>query len=511
MSTGFRKSLRAVLVGSLLFGGALVASVLAGSLPASAAPAVSLYVTTIGSGATCTHASPCGSIQNAINTAEGGAYNGDDVTVNVASGTYTENDAIVASSLNSLTITGAGASTTAVNGGAVNSVFTVSSGVVTISGLTVENGNSTSTSSNGGGAIDNDGTLDVSHSILSGNSSAFIGGGIRNDGTLTVAESTLSGNSSSVGGSGIWNDGTVTVTDSTLSDDNTTNNGGGVDNGGTMTIVGSTFSDDTASGYGGAIENDNGTLTLTDSTLYGNGASAGGAIYNLYNAGTVAMIASTLSNNTGPAIYNIQGTVSATSTIIANSTQYGNCEGDGTFTDFGYNLTDDTSCGLTASTDVNANPLLGALANYGGPTQTLLPAATSSAVGVIPTGTTLNGVQVCPRVDQRGVASVGNCTIGAVEVLHEVPLCATGLTPHVLNASYAKGTFTGLFCVSAKGFGIYTQGALSGFGWVTVVKGTTVIAALGKNLLLAGSTNGTKSSFLELAPAPSKFGTFTLS
>jgi len=33
--------------------------------------------------------------------------------------------------------------------------------------------------------------------------------------------------------------------------------------------------------------------------------------------------------------------------------------------------------------------------------------------------------------------------------------------------------------------------ALSGLGWVTVVKGTTTIAALGKNLFLAGSMKGT--------------------
>ena len=37
------------------------------------------------------------------------------------------------------------------------------------------------------------------------------------------------------------------------------------------------------------------------------------------------------------------------------------------------------------------------------------------------------------------------------------------------------------------------------------------MAALGKNLALAGTTNGTKSAFVELAPAPVKAGTFTLS
>jgi hypothetical protein len=90
-------------------------------------------------------------------------------------------------------------------------------------------------------------------------------------------------------------------------------------------------------------------------------------------------------------------------------------------------------------------------------------------------------------------------------------LCATGLHPYVLSASYSQSTFTGLFCVNANGVGTYTQGLLSGIGSVTTVKGTTVIAALGKNLVLAGSTNGTKGTLVELAPAPIKLGTFTLS
>jgi hypothetical protein len=99
----------------------------------------------------------------------------------------------------------------------------------------------------------------------------------------------------------------------------------------------------------------------------------------------------------------------------------------------------------------------------------------------------------------------GNKSIGQITT----PLgpCTAGLHAHVLSATYAKGTFTGLFCANAKGFGTYTQGILTGFGSVTTVKGTTVIGALGKNLLLAGSTSGTKSSFVELAPTPIKFGT----
>ena len=56
----------------------------------------------------------------------------------------------------------------------------------------------------------------------------------------------------------------------------------------------------------------------------------------------------------------------------------------------------------------------------GGPTQTLLPGATSPAADMIPKPTTLRGVAVCPGTDQRGVtrpaAGETRCTIGAVEI-----------------------------------------------------------------------------------------------
>ena len=90
-------------------------------------------------------------------------------------------------------------------------------------------------------------------------------------------------------------------------------------------------------------------------------------------------------------------------------------------------------------------------------------------------------------------------------------LCATGFKPQILTATYGTSTFTGLFCVNAKGVGTYTQGTVSGIGTVVVVNGTTIIGALGKNLALVGATKGTTSGYIELAPAPIKLGTFTLS
>ena len=95
-------------------------------------------------------------------------------------------------------------------------IFNVPSGAqVAISGLTISGGQSGS-----GGGIFNSGTLTVTNSTISGNTTFIGGGGIDNEGMLTVTNSTLSGNSTSFGGGsggGIDNAGTLTVTNSTLS------------------------------------------------------------------------------------------------------------------------------------------------------------------------------------------------------------------------------------------------------------------------------------------------------
>jgi hypothetical protein len=534
----------AVAVG-LLGSSVSIAMVAVGSRPASAAPAVSLYVTTTGSGSVCSQASPCGSIQTAITTAEAGGDSGDDVTINVAAGSYTEIDTISASSLNSLTIAGAGASITTANGNASGTVFGVIGGTVTISGLTITNGSavagggidiasgtvtvndstlSDNTANHGGGAIyQSSGTLILNDSTLSdnmANNTCAGGGGILEaGGTVTVNGSTLSGNSTNSaciadGGGILQSSGTVTVTNSTLSNNSATGNatGGGIDNvGGTLTVTNSTLSNNSATGAGsgggiagsatvtvmnstisdnnanyegGGIIVNGGTFTVTSSTVSGNTAGGacgcGAAGGGIYNAGTLTVTNSTLSGNTastgpGGGIDNHNATVTVTnSTLSGNSAANGGGPGNGggaihsyegsmfvidstvsgnigpagfgggilanfatTFvgatilannpgddcSGFGvdqYNIADDATCGIPATGTLDAS--LGALGNNGGPTQTILPAQTiqpsptSPAVRVIPTGTTLNSVSVCPRTDQRGVASVGNCTIGAVEV-----------------------------------------------------------------------------------------------
>ena len=359
VGSGARRGMRVLLTVSLLFSGVLTAVVLGGATPASAhQPSVTLYVASGGSGDCTSLGNACGSVQTAITTAEGGSYNGDDVTVDVAAGTYTENDSIGASSLDSLTIAGAGASTTTVNGGGSGSVFTNTSGTLTISGLTITNGAT----------------------------------GIHNYGTMTVTDSTISGN---IGNSGIY-----------------------LQSYQTLTLTDSTVSGNTSDSAGGGIAIDDANVIVTDSTISGNSAATGAGGISDYE-GSTTMTDSTVSGNSSgegyPQIVNDYATVSVGATILADSTS-GNCDG---VTDEGYNISDDNSCGFTATGSVNNSASLdasvGALAYNGGPTQTIFPTNTSPAAGAIPTGTTLNGVQVCSRTDQRGRASFGNCTIGAVE------------------------------------------------------------------------------------------------
>lgn len=250
----------AVIAGAL--GGVALTPGLAG-----AQPQVTLYVAPSGSGDCTSLPNACGSIQTAVGTATGGSYAGDDVTIDVAAGTYTENDNVDASSLDSLTIAGAGASSTFLNANGSGTAMVIDPGTVNISGITVENGNNP----NGGGIIGCDSvpgcTLAISHSTFTDDSASNAGGAI------DFADN---------GG-----DGTLHVSDSTFTDDNAGDLGGGAINigssGGDATVIvtDSTFTDDSAaaSGRGGAIDNGddagNGQVTVTDSTFTGDTADWG--------------------------------------------------------------------------------------------------------------------------------------------------------------------------------------------------------------------------------------------
>ena len=173
---------------------------------------------------------------------------------------------------------------------------------------------------------------------------------------ITVANGVTTPDAGSgASGAGIYNEGTLTLTDSTVSANTAMlGHGGGIYNSsGSLTLTNSTVSGNWArsisyfSRVGGGIYNDSGTVTLTNSTVSGNNADYGGGIHNY---GTVTLTNSTVSGNHADyagGIYNGSTGASVTltnSTVSANTAITGaGIDNQGTLT-----LTDSTVSANTA-------------------------------------------------------------------------------------------------------------------------------------------------------------------
>ena len=159
-----------------------------------------------------------------------------------------------------------------------------------------------------GGGIFSDGRLELLDSTVSGNVAGEAGGGVLNffGGELLIEQSTVSGNASLQAGveyaGGVHNLGATTLRTSTISGNTTGARGGGIVNGqgsGPMTILFSTISGNGAPDFsgGGILQSSDSTLTIMNSTISGNttGASGGGIFAE---SGVVALSNVTLTNNT---------------------------------------------------------------------------------------------------------------------------------------------------------------------------------------------------------------------
>jgi hypothetical protein len=217
--------------------------------------------------------------------------------------------------------------------------------------------------------------------------------------------------------------------------------GGGLDNEhGTVNISNSTFANNSATGRPsvGGLYNNDGTVNISNSTFANNSASGGGfgGLYNGNGGGAVSISNSTFANNSASGggnlggLGNFGGTVNIAQSIVAdNSIQ--NCSA---ITDQGYNLDSGNTCGFTGTGDLqNTNPLLAsALANNGGPTQTLALLDGSPAINKIP-------ASACPSTDQRGIARPQGpaCDMGAFEF--RVPTLSLPGSPVTVNATSPQG------------------------------------------------------------------------
>src|SRR5262249_8863998 len=140
-----------------------------------------------------------------------------------------------------------------------------------------------------GGAVLNIGTLTISHSEISSNSSVLgAGGGIASSGSLVIEDSFIRGNlvRSGIGGGGISMSGFGFLLRTTVAGNNTERDGGGILNGGTLTIENSNIhrndSEEVSSGRGGCVFN-SGVLTIISSTISQNRSTFSGA--GIFNSG----------------------------------------------------------------------------------------------------------------------------------------------------------------------------------------------------------------------------------
>jgi hypothetical protein len=179
-----------------------------------------------------------------------------------------------------------------------------------------------------------------------------------------------------------------------------------------MVIANSTISGNAASGselgIGGGISIYSGvgypfsSLTLINSTVAdNNGSTEGGGIGNMVGAGANA-------------------TTTFVNTVVADNTapEGANCSAaGGTLTSLGYNMEDFNTCNFDQPSDQpNTNPLLGTLADNGGPTETHALLAGSPAIDAGDNSTCAAGP--VSGMDQRGILRPQGlvCDVGAFEV-----------------------------------------------------------------------------------------------
>jgi len=181
-------------------------------------------------------------------------------------------------------------------------------------------------------------------------------------------------------------------------------------------IAGNRAGDSFFEGMGAAAEIDGGAwLIVSDSTIAGNTTQPAGRGAIDSFGGSLTLSFATLSGSQG--LITGSGFAVATGTILAGNGTTPNCPGALTET-AGFNLSTDSSCGLSKKTDlIGVNPMLKPLADNGGPTMTQAVPRSSPAVnaGGLPASS------ACPAADQRGETRPWGpaCDIGAFELHYQ--------------------------------------------------------------------------------------------
>lgn len=381
-------------------------------------------------------------------------------TINLTSATLTISQ--------SVTITGRGARLLTVRR-AINNpinfrIFDISgAAAVSISGMTISNGNVPDGSGSGGIRNTSGGTLTLDGVAVSGNTTTAEGGGIGSAfGTTTILNSTVSGNTAGLfcGGIRVSNGSTVNIANSTVSGNSAPGASGGI-------VVFSTL-------------NMNNVTVTNNRTTNGNAGNAGGVFSS---SGAV---------------------VNTRNTIIAGNFALGGGRPDvgGAFNSNGNNLIGSMTTFNTVftqpgdKTDTPAN--LDVLANNGGQTDTHRPLPGSEAIDagnncVVNQSCGANNPPVPLQTDQRGTGffrQVGAAVdIGAFEVQFATTAASVSVSGRVVTES-GRGVRNVVITMTDM-LGNVRIATTTGFGYYrfeNVAAGETYIfAARGKRFFFAQS------------------------
>ena len=398
-------------------------------------------------------------IQDAVNAAVSGT------TITVGSGRYAEN--VIINQVSSpkkfiLTIGGAGAASTIVDGNGVSSVFTIvgSKAIVTVRDMAIRNGLAPGTGAvvptEGGGVFAGLGaSVTIDSCIVSGNHADHGAGVAAEDSTLTISRSTISDNTA-IGavyvpeGGGIFFSSTKhrkLLIEHSIINDNVASYGGGVDIAvegprlltSDATITGTTISFNNAGipqgsvpvlTQGGGIFVGASKLKITNSTISNNTSSGpGGETAALGNhQGEVTLSNVTIADNT--AVGTTGGVEAGTKTTISNTIIADNTDASGesdcagVLTSKDYNLVLDAKCTFSGATDhdiIGSDPRLAPLADNGGPQAPLTPPETRAPSGALaldsgnPATPNGKGGHCEPEDETGNERPVGHCDVGAYQ------------------------------------------------------------------------------------------------
>jgi hypothetical protein len=333
------------------------------------------------------------SVREALAAAD--ANPGED-TVSIPAGHYvlTQGE-LFTDALDTLNVVGHSARDTVLDGAGASRVLDAFDGTINMSHLTITGGvapgDDPKAPGEGGGIYFDGSVLTLDHLAVVGNralgQSGFggQGGGIFADEAMTITNSLIAGNTADGTGSdfsggqggGIFGNESLTLTNVTVSN-----------NVATPALPNATFPH---SQGGGIFVNELGT-TFTHVTISGNQASgedAGGGVF-------------------------INDDTKFVNSLVAGNTVDGapqNCVLNDVVTELGHNLQGTGDCGFAAAGDITADPLLAALGNNGGETDTAALQSGSPAIDSA-------AADVCAPTDQRDLPrpQFAGCDIGAFEV-----------------------------------------------------------------------------------------------